>query len=315
MWLGRRRGHLIDWSTQRWVEWTGRRVELKDAPWLTGPVGSTDMIGVDFFERLASAEGLRVERHRTGKGLLPSFSALAGPSFDPTRVDPAVVDFYERAVEFEIDVWSEWSGFFRPFGAAVAAIFSRRLEQLNLPLSPLDTSHGMTSEVLQLTDPVSGVLHVNAWLRTLVKTGRTMYVGSYSTATPPGALGPCVKTVFPLPNGNAIVLLAPTIGAGGSLHLSSSGRRFGDPGFYFTVQGRPGTVEARYLRTFRESIHVYRSASSEVRADHTMSLWGRRCLHLHYRMRRPVDRTDDRRRDGADPAAPPQSTAHRPRGE
>jgi hypothetical protein len=290
MWPGERRGNLVDWLTQRWVCATGRRVDLAANPWLDGPTGTARGIGPDYFEKWAAAEGLSVVRHSSGKGLLPTFADLSGPGFDAAAVDPAVAEFYERAVDFEMDVWSEWSGLFRPFGFLVSAVFSRRLEQLNLPLSPLDTSWGMTSEVVQVSD-ASGRLRANAWVRTLVKTGRITYVGSYSVATPPGAAGPCVKTVFPLPNGNAIVLLRPELGPGGSLVLVSEGRRFGDPGFYFTVRHPDGSTVALYLRSFRERIHVYPAPGAVVRADHTMSLWGLRCLHLHCRLRRASNRT------------------------
>lgn len=290
MWLGDRRGNLIDWFTQRWVCATGRRVDLAASPWLAGPVGQTRGIGLDYFDKWADAENLTVTRHRSGKGLLPSFAALSGPAFDASAVAPQVAEFYERAADYEMDVWSEWSGLFRPFGFLVAAIFSRRLEQLNLPLSALDTSWGMTSEVVQVAAPLTGEVRANAWVRTLVKTGRVIYVGSYSVATPPGAGGPCVKTVFPLPNGNAIVFLRPEALADGSLVLVSEGRRFGDPGFYFTVRRPDGSVVARYLRSFRERIHVYATDGGVVRADHTMSLWGLRCLHLHYRLRRTSER-------------------------
>lgn len=288
MWLGDRRGDLIDWLTQRWVWLTGRRVDLAADPWLAGPVGSTHGIGLDYFDRWAAAEGMVVARHRSGTGLLPSFAALGGPQFDASAVAPQVAEFYERTADFEVDVWSEWSGLFRPFGALVAALFSRRLEQLNLPLSPLDTSRGMTSEVLRVVDPSTGEVRANAWVRTLVRTGRVVYAGSYSAASIPGAPGPGVKTVFPLPNGNAIVILKPTAQPDGSLVLESAGRRFGDPGFYFTVHRPDGAVAARYLRCFRERIHVYPADGDEVRADHSMSLFGRRCLQLHYRLRRPI---------------------------
>lgn len=289
MWLGDRRGNLIDWLTQQWVRMTGRRITLASHPWLSGPVGSTRSVGKDFFDTWAAAENLSVARYRSGKGLLPSFIELAGPAFDASTVDPAVTEFYEQAADFEIDVWSEWGMLFRPFGFLVSAIFSRRLEQLNLPLSSLDTSWGMTSEVVQVTGQ-AGELRANGWVRTLVKTGRVIYAGSYSVATPPGAQGPCVKTVFPLPNGNAIVILQPEALPDGSLSLVSAGQRFGDPGFYFTVQGAKGECVARYLRCFRERIHVYPAEGRVVRADHTMSLWGCRCLHLHYRLRRTSTR-------------------------
>jgi hypothetical protein len=286
MWLGESRGSLIDWGTQKWVQATCRRIDLALDPWLAGPIGSTHGIGLDYFDKWAAAQRLKVERLGSGAGLLQSFSALASNSFDPSLVDPAVTDFYERSADFDIDAWAEWSGLFRPFGFLVATIFSRRLEQLNLPLSPLDTSWGMTNEIVRVIDPATGELRANAWIRTLAKTGRIVYVGSYSVANPPGAAGPCVKTVFPLPNGNAIVMLRPQAQPDGSLLLASEGQRFGDPGFYFTVHGPGAIVRARYVRSFRERIHVLSTGTGVVRADHTMSLWGLKCLHLHYRLQR-----------------------------
>lgn len=285
MWLGERRGHVIDWATQQWVRATGRRVDLATHPWLVGPVGLTTGIGPDFIDRWAARSGWTVERPEAA-GLLPSFAALAGGGFDPRAVHPSVAAFYERTSEHELDLWCDWSGVFKPFGFLVAAVFSRRLGQLNLPLSPLDAAGGMTSEVVRVCDSVTGEVRHTAWVRGLVRTGRTAYVGVYSAATVPGAPGPCVKTVFPLPNGNAVVILRPENRPDGSLLLVSEGRRFGGPGFYFTAHRPGGCVTARFLRTFRERIHVYPAEAGSVRADHTMSLWGLRCLQLHYRAQR-----------------------------
>jgi len=41
-----------------------------------------------------------------------------------------------------------------------------------------------------------------------------------------------VKVVFPMPAGNATVILRPSLERGGGLRLSSRGARFGDAGFY-----------------------------------------------------------------------------------
>ena len=139
------RGALVDRTTQRWVA-------LDECPWLHGPVGDVDVIGIDFFTRLADREGLAVVADGPPRGLVRNFRDLAGPACDPLRVDGRVVEFYERTSEYEFDVWSEWRGGFRPFGNALAAIFSRRLQQLNVPLSPLDTSRGISTSVVQLVD-------------------------------------------------------------------------------------------------------------------------------------------------------------------
>ena len=55
-WLGSKRGHLSDWTTQQWVRATGRRVDLRQDAWLDGPPAPTTGIGDRFFEEL----GLRL---------------------------------------------------------------------------------------------------------------------------------------------------------------------------------------------------------------------------------------------------------------
>jgi hypothetical protein len=70
-----------------------------------------------------------------------------------------------------------------------------------------------------------------AWVRELHGTGNVLYAGSYSICSIPGHPNPCVKVVFPLPNGNAIVLMKPEVHADGSLSVKSVGAKFADPGF------------------------------------------------------------------------------------
>lgn len=284
-WLGDRRGHLADWVTQRWVELTGRAVDVRRAPWLESPMGSTRGIGVGYFRELAAAQGLEVRDDGPEAGLLADFGQLAGPGFDTSLVQPGVADFYEHTGAYELDAWAEWCGPFRPFGGLLALLFSRRLQQLNVPLSALDTSRGITSEVLRLVEPGTGEVRYTAWVRQLVGTGDVLYAGAYSRTLVPGHDGPCVKVAFPLPNGNALVLMKPALHEDGSVSVASDGRRFGDPGFYFTIRRGEGLV-ARYVRTLKERIHVYEGDTGEVRADHELWIWGARFLRLHYRMRR-----------------------------
>jgi hypothetical protein len=284
MWLGDRRGHLVDWTTQRWVQATGRRISLAEHVWLDGPAGKPTGIGSGFFERYASEHNLQLRRD-TPCGLLPEFSRLRGKACDPGRVSPGVVDFYERTSEYDLDAWSHWCGAFRPFGSALAAIFSRRLQQLNVPLSGLDTSRGMTSEVMPCVRHSTNEALFTAWVRQLADSGNVIYAGAYSLASVPDTPGCCVRVVFPLPNGNAIVVMKPVAHADGSLTLVSAGNGFGAAGFYFTVHG-DGVVWARYLKAMRETIHVYSTADDDVRADHVLTLWGATFLRIHYRARR-----------------------------
>jgi len=85
-------------------------------------------------------------------------------------------------------------------------------------------------------------------------------------------------------NGNAIVLMKAIANPDGSLSLQSIGKKFGDPGFYFTVHAGDGAIWARYVASMKEEIRVYAAEPGITRADHTLWLWGREFLRLHYRM-------------------------------
>lgn len=285
-WLGSTRGYLSDWITQQWVRLTGKQIDLRANEWLAGPVGETGGIGSDYFRQLAQKEDLELLTQLNVAGLIDDFSDLQSENFPANQVDPNVRDFYERTSQYKFDVWADWSTAFRPFGRLLAYIFSRRLQQLNVPLNSLETSRGMSSEIIKLVDPNSGRVKYTAWLRHLVDTGNVLYAGCYSSCKLPGFEAVCVKVVFPLPNGNAVVVMKAELADDDSLLLSSVGERFGDPGFYFVVYDPSGPVFAKYVRAMRETIHVYKAENSASRADHVLKLFGVIFLRLHYRMTR-----------------------------
>jgi hypothetical protein len=285
IWLGTKRGYLTDWITQCWVKCTGRRIDIQKNGWLEGPIAPTTGIAPDYFETLARAEHLVLKRPGGPIGIIPDFSILSGKRFQPAEIQPAVIQFYQETSAYELDVWAEWCGIFRPFGLLLAILFSRRLRQLNVPLSSLDTSRGMASEVLTLVESTTGVVRRTAWYRTLRGTGNVIYAGFYSACSIPNHADPCIKVTFPLPNGNATVLMKTERRPDGSFAIISSGNSYGDPGFYFTVYDDSGRVWARYVRSMRESIHVYPDGENDARADHVLTYFGATFLRLHYRMR------------------------------
>jgi len=211
------RGFLVDRATQRWVRVTGRRLRLDQTEWLRGPVGDPHLIGDEWLVR---------ETHRLGGeisdegGLIPSLGALAGPGFDPDLVAGSVSDFYEHTSNWRLDVWSQWCPVAWPFGWLVSSVFARRLEQLNLPLRPLDVARGMDSRVRTVVDSDGRQLGA-AWLRNHRATGQTIYSGWYSTTRLPGSDRPSIRVVFPLPNGSVTVFLRPENGDAGSVRLVS----------------------------------------------------------------------------------------------
>lgn len=269
-----------------WARVTGRCVDLRESPWLRGVTGASRLIGDEYFARLAQRERLRLQVNAPGAGLMTRFEELHAPEFDAERVHPRIRAFYEQTSAYRLDLWSCWSRCVQPFGWLMTSLFSRRLQQLNLPLSPLDPSRGITNEIVQLCEPATGTVRTTGWLRRLSLNGDILFAGIYSTAQPANAPGPCVKAVYPLPNGNATVFFTPVAGTDGSLELRSSGRQFGDPGFYFTVWRDPESVWVKYVRGMTEWLHVYVGEGEELRADHVFRAGGMWVLKLHYAMRR-----------------------------
>lgn len=283
IWLGDKHGFLIDWFTQKWVRLTGRIVNLNEESWLQGWIGETKQIGESYFERLSQNPSYTLDTNPIGGGLIEDLSVLRSETLSPEKIHPKIRDFYEHTTKYNLDVWSQWCGAFKPFGWLLAVLFSRRLQQLDMPISPLETSQGITSDVIQLTDE-SGVIVGTGWLRKLIATGSVIYAGIYSTCKPPKFKGRCMKVVFPLPNGSATVIMKPQAHSDGSLTLVSSGEGFGEPGFYFIVQKNEAQAYVKYLHAMKESIHVFVDQAEELRAGHVLKLWDATFLKLHYRM-------------------------------
>ena len=274
---------LQDWLSQQWCICTGRRLTSSEATWLTGPYGNVDIIEDQYVGLLAAAENLVIKKNEPGSGLLPSISVLNLSQGDAARLRPEIADFYEHTLNYQLEVWSQWCQFFRPFAGLIARLYSRRLQQLNLPLDPLDTAFGIRSQIYKIVDPRTSESKYTVWYRHLKANEHVIYSGIYSHCTIPDGRT-CVKVVFPLPRGNATVIMSVAVGKNGSLQLISRGRKFGDPGFYFLLQDSKGQHWTKYIPSFHESITVYVDDERTLRADHILNLWGSKALQLHYKM-------------------------------
>lgn len=259
----------------------GLRRRATDAPWLAGPLGGAT-IGERAYEETAAAEKLTLQRHARDGGLIPDFGVLARPGFDPARVHRKIRDFYERTPAFRLDTWATTYFPARIGLWLLVKTISRRVEQLNFPLDGLDTAHGMTSEIVLLRD-AAGTLRYTGWFRKLQRSGNVIYTGFYMTEKVPLLDGPCIKVVFPMPNGNATVLLRPDHDEGSGLKLASVGRAFGDVGFD-RVQRSGDALRVWRIATLHERFHLTLDADDLVRCEHTVTFLGLRVLTLHYRI-------------------------------
>jgi hypothetical protein len=267
-----------------WVRFTGRLVRKSEASWLVGPLGGRERIGIGIYERVAQAQGL-VIRTPSNAGLLEHFNVLRGPDFNPDAVHPDIRHFYEHAAEYQLDVWSEVSLTGRFFLWLLVEFISRRMDQLNFPISSLEVAKGMTSEVVQLVEPGTGRIVNTGWLRRLKSSGRVIYAGLYSATQMPDEAGPCVKVTFPC-RGSANVYLTPVAHPDGSFGLVSSGSAFGRTGFYRMIDAGPDHYIVRHVRSLREVFHVYVDAEQVLRTDHTVFFLGLSIIRLHYKMTR-----------------------------
>ena len=257
----------------------GRRYSPGEAAWLLGPIGGPT-IGDRPYEEIARAENLSIERLAATGGLIPDFAVLTSSDFDPSRVDPKIRDFYENTARYRLDAWATVYFPARLALWLLVTTISRRVQQLDLPLSGLDTARGITSEIILLRDS-NGAVRYTGWFRRLTDDGRVLYAGFYMTQQVPRG-GTCVKTVFPMPDGNATVMLRPA-NDGAGLRLTSKGSGFGDAGFYRMHRSGDGFLIWRVGR-LEESFHLYVDQPGFVCADHEIRFFGVKVTTLHYKI-------------------------------
>jgi hypothetical protein len=268
------------------IEWlvrlTGRRIRKSEAPWLDCALGEPGVIGAGVYQRIAEEEKLEVSQPPDA-GLIPSFESLRGPSFDPDRVDQRIRHFYEQTALYKLEVWSEvyFAGKFVLW--LLVDFISRRMDQLNFPISSLEVAKGMTSEIVQLREPGSGRLAYTGWLRRFRATGKVIYAGLYSVSRMPGEANPCVKVTFPC-YGSSNVYLRPCVYADGTFGLVSTGAAFGRSGFYRIVESGAEHWRVRNFTTLHEIFHVYADEDGILRTDHEITYVGLTILKLHYKM-------------------------------
>jgi hypothetical protein len=169
---------------------------------------------------------------------------------------------------------------FWPAGELISRLFGRRVEQLSLPMRPLDVAHGMDSRVDLIRGP-DGSQIAAAWLRTLRASGRFVFSGCYSVRSLPDAERPSVHVAFPLESGNVQVFLRPTNVDGGGLLLQSPPGAFGQDGAYVVVHDRRDFASRVPLH---ETFHVFVDRRGVLRTDHELRLWNASVVRLHYKL-------------------------------
>ena len=286
MWLGKKHGYFIDWLSQFYVKIMGKQIDPKEYEWLLGPIGNTDLINDQYIKKTAKKENLDVRTNEPGEGLLEYMNILEFEETNLQRLNPSIKNFYEHTVDYKMELWSSWNGVFKVIGWLLAKVFSRRLQQLNLPLNPLDTAMGLESRIIKMYGEDKEYAKYIIWHRELKGKQQVVYSGIYGhTHLPNRQKGKVLKIIFPLPNGTATVIMQPTIREDGSYHIHSKGKKEGGVGFYFTLK-KGDRYWIKFVKAMNEKIHVYEDDENILRVNHRLNFYNINFLTLHYKMRR-----------------------------
>jgi len=203
------------------------------------------------------------------------------------NLSESVIQFYENTDDHHLQFSVQWNPFFKFFGILLNKLFSNRINQLNIPTKNIDDSETLKSEIINLADPVTNEIKYTFWFRSIQSTGQVIYSGVYGISILPSGKT-CVKAVFPLPNGNATVLMIPSVGENGELILDSSGEKFGDAGFYFLLKDSKGEYWSQFISTFRDRL-VIGSENDIISAEQTLTLWRLKVLTFKYKIQQKIN--------------------------
>lgn len=284
MGIAKKNQSIQDWMTQQWVILFGNKIDKTKHKWLLGPFGEKNGIGLKFIKQLAEKEHLIIDNQTKNKGLIQSIEQLCLPKNESNRLSKEVIDFYQNTSNYDLQFKVKWNPIFKGFGLLVKLIFSQRIEQLNVPIRNVKSASGLTNEIIQLLDSKTNEVIRTIWFRAFKSTGQVVYSGVYDTCLMPSGIT-CIKAMFPLPNGNATVILTPKVGTRGELILSSEGKKIGDSGFYFLLKDSKGQLWANFIKSFKDTL-VVRSLKNRISATQTLTLWNMKVLRFDYEIKK-----------------------------
>lgn len=284
MGLANTKQNVQDWITQQWVILFGKKISPITHKWLLGPFGSENGIGLKFINQLAEKENLTINNQTKSCGLIQSIEQLKLSEKEKKLLSKNVIDFYENTSNYDLKLKVKWNPLFKIFGVLLQLIFSKRIQQLNVPIKNIKDTSGLTSDIIQLIDLKSKKIKRTVWLRTFQSTGHIVYSGVYETCELPSGKT-CIKAVFPLPNGNATVILKPKVGKDGELILDSSGKKIGDSGFYFLLKDSKEKLYTKFIKSFKDKL-IVSSSDNNITAIQTLTLWNSTVLRFEYNIKR-----------------------------
>ncbi len=211
----------------------------------------------------------RLEQNATYSGLVDDM-AMYEKDLNLNTLSPTIRHFYEYTNEYHLLASVNWHSWFKPF-AAVYRLISRKILQINLPLSNKEVE--MTGDILSVKDEVDGRRDTRAWIRKV--NGEVCFVALYSSHQTKGRT--YMNIGLPLP-GSIMTGILELNQYGSSLGLSSSKKKDveADSGTYLS------TKRNRYKLPIEEEFLVEELASGGLKAVHDMRIFSLPFLTIHY---------------------------------
>jgi hypothetical protein len=257
-------------------------VPAEDLPFVVPRASRTRYVGTGYVRELAMSLGGSYVENADDAGIVASLDQLAGPGFDPARVDARVRDFYEHTTRYSLDIVPEWRRWVRPGYLLYRTLVARPLGQASVPMNQREALRGVRSRVDTITPPGSEEVAVRGWIRSFADNDEPIYVGIYTTYRHDDR--GYVSVGFPLPQASFTATLLPRALPGGGLTLTS--RADDDQvGHYLTyIDPETEQLTALAVHGFSEHLEVYLD-DGELRAEHAFWVFGFPFLVLHYRIR------------------------------
>ncbi|KGP91805.1 membrane protein [Pontibacillus chungwhensis BH030062] len=213
----------------------------------------------------------QVDSERTEVGLVEDMKVYK-EDLNMHTLSPTIIDFYERTTGYRLFAKVKWRTWFKPF-AFLYRIFSRKTQQINLPLSSKQVE--MTGDIVPVLEEADGRHRPRAWVR---KIGEEVcFIAIYSFHKT--AERTYMNIGLPLPWSTMTgILELNQMGSNLSLSSKRLKSKDADSGTYLTVKHK------RFKLPIEEYFLVEEVREGNLRATHKMWLFSIPFLTITYRI-------------------------------
>lgn len=211
--------------------------------------------------------------HTTFYSGLVSDMSMYEPHLECHDLSLTIKHFYEHTTEYRLFASVKWHRWFKPL-AMIYRFFSRRILQINLPLSRKQVE--MTGDIVSVKEHMDGRPQPRAWVRKV--KGEVCFVALYSWHKKGDRTYMNIGLPLPFSTMTGILELNPD---GRSLELSSRKKRTStaDTGTYLSTKSK------QFSLPIDEEFFVEQVGEGTLKARHEMRIFFVPFLTIEYKIR------------------------------